>query len=186
MKLFTVDGINGVFCLCPGSFLYGNLDHENILKNKKMKLKSILLCTVLCAVLTSTAFAKNRPAPNVKNVINEFAESHLNTDATKLGRILSSEAVMKYSKGDEVLSQSQISIMKIMKQNEGIKQNCSTTIDVIASSSAMVMAKVNFVYEDFVIENFLTLELDKSGNWKITRINKFFTNTESRDVLTRR
>lgn len=144
-----------------------------------------MFCTALCAVLTSTAFAKNLPASNVKNVISEFAESHVNTDAAKLGRILSSEAIMKFSKGDEVLSQSQISIMKIMKQNEGIKQNCSTTIDVIASSSAMVMAKVNFIYEDFVIENFLTLELDKSGNWKITRINKFFNETESKDVLTK-
>jgi hypothetical protein len=93
---------------------------------------------------------------------------------------------MKFSKGDEVLSQNQISIMKLMKQNEGIKQNCSTTIDVIASSSAMTLAKVNFVYEDFVIENFLTLELDRNGNWKITSINKFFTEAESRNVLTRR
>jgi hypothetical protein len=151
-----------------------------------MNLKSIMFCTVLCAVLTTTAFAKNRPAPNVKNVINEFAESHVNTDAAKLGRILSSDAVLKFSKGDEVLAQSQISIMKIMKQNEGIKQNCSTTIDVIASDSALAMAKVNFVYEDFIIENYLTLELDKSGNWKITRINKFFTEITSKNVLSRR
>ncbi|MDP3469756.1 MAG: nuclear transport factor 2 family protein [Daejeonella sp.] len=151
-----------------------------------MNLKSIMFYTVLCAVLTTSSFAKNRPAPNVKNVINEYAESHVNTDAAKLGRILSSDAVLKFSKGDEVLSQSQISIMKIMKQNEGIKQNCSTTIDVIASGSALAMAKVNFIYEDFVIENFLTLELDRNGKWKITRINKFFTPTEPGDVLTRR
>ena len=145
-----------------------------------------MFCTVLCAVLTTTAFAKNRPAPNVKTVINEFAESHVNTDAAKLGRILSSEAVLKFSKGDEVLSQSQNSIMKLMKLNAGIKQNCSTTIDVIASSSAMALAKVNFVYEDFVIENFLTLELDRYGYWKITSISKFFTEAESRNVITRR
>lgn len=139
--------------------------------------------TVLCAVLTSTAFAKNHPAPKVENVINDFAESHVNTDASKLRRILSSDAVQKFSKGDEVLSQSQYSIMEIMKQNEGIKQNCTTSTDIIASSSAMVMAKVNFVYEDFVIENFLTLELDESGNWKITRINKFFLESETRNIL---
>ena len=151
-----------------------------------MNFKSILFCTVLCAALTTETFAKNRPVPNVKNVINEFAESHINADAAKLAKILSNDTVLKFSRGDEVLSQSLISIMKTMKQNEGTKQNCSTTIDVIASSSAMAMAKVNFIYEDFVIENYLTLELDKSGNWKITRINKFFTETESANVLTRR
>ncbi len=104
-----------------------------------MNLKSMMFYTALCAVLTSTAFAKNTPVSNVKNVINEFAESHVNTDAAQLARILSSEAVQKFSKGNEVLSQSQFSIMKLMKQNEGIKQNCLTSIDIIASSSAMAM-----------------------------------------------
>jgi hypothetical protein len=47
------------------------------------------------------------------------------------------------------------------------------------------MAKVNFIYDDFTIENFLTLELDKNGNWKITRINKFFTETASKNALSK-
>jgi len=148
-----------------------------------MNLKSMMLIAVLCAVLTNNAIGKNHPALDVKNVINEFADSHKNTDAAKLGRILSSEAVQKFSRGNEVLSQTQPSIMKLMKQNDGIIQNCSTKIDIFASSSALVMAKVNFVYEDFVIENILTLELDKVGHWKITRINKFFTETEGMNIL---
>jgi len=151
-----------------------------------MNLKSIMLYTVLCAVITSTAFGKNRPVNDVKNVINEFADSHVNTDAAKLSRTLSSEAVLKFSKGDIVHSQSQISILKIMKQNEGIKQNCTTKIDILANSSALVMARVNFIYEDFVIENILTLELDKSGDWKITRINKFFSEVQPADILSKR
>jgi len=151
-----------------------------------MNLKTKLFCTVLCAVLTTTAFAKNRPGLTLKNVISEFAQSHINTDVSKLARILSTDAVLKFTKGNEVLSQSQISIMKIMKQNEGIKQNCSATIDIITSSSAMAMAKVNFTYEDFVIENYLTLELTHDGHWKITQINKFFREVESGKVLTRR
>lgn len=151
-----------------------------------MKLKSILFCTALFAVLTTGTFAANRPAPNIQNVINEFAESHINTDAAKLAKILSGDAVLKFTKGDEVLSQSNVSIMKIMKQNEGIKQNCSTKIDIIASSSAMAMARVNFIYEDFIIENFLTLELDKNGDWKITRINKFFSEAKDGKALSQR
>jgi len=48
----------------------------------------------------------------------------------------------------------------------------------------MVLAKVNFVYEGFIIENYLTLELDINQNWKITRINKFYTDAGSAKVLT--
>lgn len=151
-----------------------------------MNLKSILLCTALCTVISTKSFAIYPPTQNVKTVIDEFAESHVNTDFNKLSKILSSDAVLKFSRGDEVLSQSQLSILKLMKQNEGIKQNCSTAVDIIASSNALVMAKVDFIYEDFTIENFLTLELDQAQKWKITRINKFFTETESVKILSNR
>lgn len=151
-----------------------------------MNLKSILLITVLCAVLTTKSFATNPIGSNVKNVIEEFADSHINTDVNKLSKILSSDAIQKFAKGDEVLSQSQSSILKLMKQNEGIKQNCSTSIDIIANSSALVLAKVDFIYDGFTIENFLTLELDKAQNWKITRINKFFTGSEPAKTLSSR
>jgi hypothetical protein len=133
-----------------------------------------MLSAVLCTTLTVTAFADNLPAPKAKNVIDQFADSHMSTDANKLSKILSADATFKFTKGTEVLSQSHISILKQMRQNDGIKQNCTTDIEVLSSNDAMVMAKVNFIYNDFIIENYLTLELDQNQNWKITRINKFF------------
>lgn len=139
-----------------------------------MKLRTILLSAVLSTSIAAQVFADNLPAPKAKNVIDQFADSHINTDANKLAKVLSADAVMKYNKGSEVLSQNQAATIKLMKQNEGIKQNCKTNIEVLASNEAMVMAKVNFIYDDFTIENFLTLELDKHQNWKITRVNKFF------------
>ncbi len=149
-----------------------------------MKLKTFFLCTVLGVVLMTTTFAGNPPAADAKTVLNAYAESHVNTDANKLEKILSADALMKFSKGTEVLSQGQASIIKLMRQNQGIKQNCSALVDILASSDAMVLARVNFVYEGFVIENYLTLEADKNQNWKITRINKFYTDSGSAKVLT--
>ena len=149
-----------------------------------MKTRSFLSCTALVVVLATTSFAANHPAADVKTVLNQYAESYLNTDAGKLEKILSDDVLMKFSRGTEVLSQSQSTIVKTMRQNQGIKQNCSTVVDVLASSNAMVVAKVNFIYEGFVVENYLTLELDKSQNWKITRIHKFFTEASLTKVLT--
>jgi hypothetical protein len=144
-----------------------------------MKLRTLMLSAVLCTTLTATVFADNLPAPKAKNVIDQFADSHVSTDANKLSKILSPDATIKFAKGAEVLSLSQLSVLKQMRLNEGIKQNCTTNIEVLASNEAMVMAKVNFVYEDFIIENYLTLELDKNQNWKITRVNKFFKESEN-------
>ena len=151
-----------------------------------MKFKSFLFGAVLSTALTLTAFANNRPFKTAKNIISEFAESHVNTDASKLSRILSKDAILKFTKGEEILTQNQPSIMKLAKQNDGIVQNCSTNFELIASSEALVLAKVDFIYEDFIIENFITIELDKNQGWQITRINKFFTNAEKPRIITRR
>ncbi|RYE34267.1 MAG: hypothetical protein EOP48_30545, partial [Sphingobacteriales bacterium] len=77
-----------------------------------MKLKSFLLCTVLGAVLTTATFANTPPAADAKNVLDAYAESHVNTDASKLEKILSYDALMKFSKGTEVMSQGQAAIIK--------------------------------------------------------------------------
>ena len=151
-----------------------------------MKLKSFLLCTVLGTVLTTATFANTPLSAKAKFVLDLFAESHLNTDASKLEKILSTDALMKFSKGYQVLSQGQSAVIRLMRQNQGIIQNCTTVVDVLASGDAMVLAKVNFVYEGFVVENYLTLELDKTQNWKITRIDKFYIDAGSPKVLTQK
>src|SRR5690606_9933354 len=115
---------------------------------KHMKLKSILLCTVLGAVLTSATFANNRPEVDAHTVLSEFAESYLNTDASRLEKVLSKEALLKFAKGNVVQSQNHATIITTMRQNQGVEQNCSITTDVIASNDAMMIAKVNFVYKD--------------------------------------
>ena len=151
-----------------------------------MKLKSFLLFAVLGTVLTTATFANTPLSAKAKFVLDLFAESHLNTDASKLEKILSTDALMKFSKGYQVLSHSQSTVIRLMRQNQGILQNCSTVVDVLASDDAMVLAKVNFVYEGFVVENYLTLELDRTQNWKITRIDKFYFDAGSSKVLTQK
>jgi hypothetical protein len=143
-----------------------------------MKLTSIVFSAVLSTAITLTVFANDRPTKTAQNIISEFAESHVNTDVIKLSKILSEDAILKFTKGEKVITQYHESIMFLTKQNNGTIQNCSTQIEYLAISEALVMAKVNFIYKDFIIENFLTLELDKNQLWKITRINKFFTNAE--------
>jgi len=150
-----------------------------------MKLKLILFFAVLGTALTHEGFAENRPAADAQTVINEFAESHMNTDAARLEKILSSDAILKFSRGDEVQSQNLLSILKTMRQNQGIEQNCSTKVDILAGSDALVLARVNFIYDNFTVQNYLTLEKNKSQNWKITRIDKFFTEGDSPSVLTK-
>lgn len=148
-----------------------------------MKLRSLLFLAVLLAGTNVPSFAVNPPV-DVKGTLNDFAESHMNTDAGKMQKIISPNAVMKFTLGTQVQTYSQQSILSLMKQNLGVKQNCSTQIDLVASSDALVLARVSFVYEGYVIENYLTVEWN-GKNWHITRIDKFFNDEKSSKVLTR-
>ncbi|MBC7758032.1 MAG: hypothetical protein H7069_04190 [Phormidesmis sp. FL-bin-119] len=151
-----------------------------------MKFKSFLLFTVLGIVLTTATFANTPLSAKAKFVFDLFAESHLNTDASKLEKILNTDALMKFPKGYQVLSEGQSAVIRLMRQNQGIMQNCTTVVDVLASGDAMVLAKVNFVDEGFVVENYLTLELDRTQNWKITRIDKLCFDAGSPKVMTQK
>lgn len=150
-----------------------------------MTLKSLLLSTLLCTVLSTAALADKTPAIEVRNVIQLYTDAQISADARKLTKILSPDAVVKFSKGDQLIVHKQSALLQHMKSQEGIQQNCSTNLTILASNKALVMAKVDFIYEDFTIENYLTIELDKNDNWKITNVNRFFTDAEgAENVLT--
>jgi hypothetical protein len=87
-------------------------------KPQIMKLKSFLLCAALGAVLNTATLANTPPVIEAKEVLNEFAESHLNSDANTLEKLLSSDVSMKFTRGKEILMQSQLSIVKVMRQTK--------------------------------------------------------------------
>ncbi|SKB49894.1 nuclear transport factor 2 family protein [Daejeonella lutea] len=147
-----------------------------------MKIRSFAFSAVLIAAIANLSFA-GFPPRDIKSILSEFADSHVNSDVRKMEGILSETAVLKFTRENEVQTYSQQSIIHLMKLNLGVKQNCTTQIGVIADSDALAIAKVNFIYDGFVIENYLTLEWHK-GAWKITRIDKFFNADKSPKVLT--
>lgn len=146
-----------------------------------MKLRPLVIAAILIAAL-SNSFA-GAPPRDIRGTLSDFADSHVNSDVRKMEGILSPTAVLKFSRESEVQTYSQQSIIRLMKLNLGVKQNCTTQIDIIASSDALTLAKVNFVYEGFVMENYLTLEWN-GKEWRITRIDKFFRDDKSSRVLT--
>lgn len=114
----------------------------------------------------------NTPA-DIKKVLRAFAESHVNNDFKQLEKILSFDALLKYTQRGRVVSQHPSSVINAMRQNMGVKQNCSFVIKFLSGDDAMTLAEVSLVYKDFTIQNYLTLERKENQNWKITGINKF-------------
>ncbi|WP_293302142.1 nuclear transport factor 2 family protein [Pedobacter sp. UBA4863] len=143
-----------------------------------MKLK-VLAILILGTTIANTAFANRKPKnnSNYQEVVNGFMHSFLNNDSQELKRVLSEDAQYSFNRDVRVLKYSATAIINEMKKNEGVKQQgCRINSKIISTTDAIVMAQVNIAYEDIDNRqiNYLVLEKDKNGDWKITNVYKFY------------
>lgn len=117
------------------------------------------------------AFAQ---AKSFEPVIKNFISSHINSDPKTLSRILSSDAVYKVPKQANLRVQSRSEVLGAMQKVAGTKQNCTGSFELLGSTEAFVVARVDFKYPQFTQQNFLTIERSEGSDWKVTMVCKAF------------
>ena len=136
---------------------------------------------------TTKVFARTTPKDggNFNIVIENFIASHLTTDYRKLDTALNDEAVFIIPRQEKIMVQDRLNLIKQMKQNAGAKQNCEANYEILSTSDALVIARVNFEYSDFIQRNYVILEKNQNKDWKITQVFKISEDKEqSNDNLT--
>jgi hypothetical protein len=68
-----------------------------------------------------------------------------------------------------------------MKKEAGVQQNCSANYEVLAKSDALVIARVDFGYQDCIQHNYLIVEKNAGHDWKITQVCKIFDDIQVPD-----
>lgn len=135
------------------------------------KIKFLLLVAILGVASTVLAKPQNT---DYKKVINAFIESRINTDYKTMKTILSEDAVEKLPRVNMTYKSNAADLLKIMKSNDGVQQGCTSSYKILAESSGMIMVHIDFIYQQQIVSEFLTLERSSSEEWKVTQINKFF------------
>ncbi|MDQ7947794.1 MAG: nuclear transport factor 2 family protein [Pedobacter sp.] len=148
-----------------------------------MKLKSLVMM-ILGIVITAQTYADpkvDKPTKDHQSVLNCFVKSYLNTDYKMLKEVLSRDAVFTSNRYEEVVNHDAEDILALMKQNNGVKQeNCQVNSTVLSQSDAIVIARVDVHYELFEgdQQNFVVIEKNKAGEWRITKVYKIFVPSE--------
>lgn len=141
-----------------------------------MKNKILVACMI--CVLSATTFAHSKPLEKVSTgydkIILDFIDSHENSDYKKLDDILNDDACFKLPRGEKVLVQSKSSLIAQMKKDKGVQQNCESKYEVLAKSDAIVIARIDFKYDNCTQHDFLILEKNMDKEWKITQVCKMF------------
>ncbi|WP_285056027.1 hypothetical protein [Pedobacter ginsengisoli] len=138
----------------------------------------ILWYAVMLSITTTVANARpDYPSKSVNakasNVIEAFVDAHTHADAALFNAILNSSAILKLNRQDEVVTHTKSQLVTFYKRVGLMNLNCSSGYEVLSSSECVVMARVDFKFPEFVQQNYVTIEKDKKGLWKITQINRF-------------
>lgn len=145
-----------------------------------MKLK-ILAILLLGTTIANVTLANEKPEGSYQSVVKAFMHSYLNNDHKKLKTLLSEDAEYSFNRDVRVVKHSASAIINEMKRNEGVKQQgCNISSKIITATDALVMAQVDISYAAFdgKQKNYLVLERNKEGEWKITNVYKLFVSSK--------
>lgn len=144
-----------------------------------------LIVVLLLSVITSQSMlASPRPTQSYQTVISYFMDSYKNTNPKQLASIISDEAIFTSNRNEQVLKHSAGDVIKFMKFNAGaVQQDCNLDFTVLSKTDAMVMARVDVKYKNIGDQhNYLIIEKNNLGEWKITNIYKFhLTNDNAKE-----
>jgi hypothetical protein len=138
-----------------------------------MKNKFLLAC-IIGLLSASTIYARPVAETEYTSVIRDFIDSHMTSNFKKLKSIMSDNSVLKIPRGEKVLVQEKDDLVSMMKKDAGTQQNCASSYEVLAKSDAMVIARVDFNYENCAQHDYLIIEKNDKQDWKITQVCKMF------------
>ena len=115
-------------------------------------------------------------------VIKEYITSYVNSDYKILKKIMDDNAAFNIPRAEKVIVQTKPDIVNAMKEVGEAKQDCQATYEVVAKSSALVMARVDFCYLNCTQQNFLVLKKDDKKQWKIAQVYKIFNDKEPKQT----
>ncbi|MVN21174.1 hypothetical protein [Mucilaginibacter arboris] len=140
---------------------------------KTIKIFSLTLS--LLFLLTNVKAGKPHPHAmySVKFSITAFIDADTRGICDGLTDIIADNAKFSIIRGDDMWSFNKKQLVDHMESMSGIKQNCTTSWNIVESFNSYVLIKVKMKYPTFSRYNYVTMN-ECSDGWKITNISSIF------------
>ena len=143
-----------------------------------MKTQILKVCLVCLLATFSIKTYADSPKNDYSKIIQDYINSHMTANFKTLNKIMGDDATFQIPRGESVIVQTKSSLVADMKAMGEVKQNCSANFEILAKSSSIVIARVDFDYDNAVQQNFITLEKNADKEWKITQVCKIFNDKD--------
>ncbi|WP_158827157.1 nuclear transport factor 2 family protein [Mucilaginibacter lacusdianchii] len=141
-----------------------------------MKTLNSFLFAALLFISTFAAKASDKPdaAKLSKNyAINTYVSAICQGKLAGLGDVIEDCAKFSILRGNKVVSCDKEQMIKFMKENANVRQDCTTSTSVVEANADITVVKVDMQYSHFVRSNYVTLANTGNG-WKITNVHSVF------------
>jgi|GEM_PF-244072 len=147
----------------------------NPLKLNMMKILAHLCIAILC-LFTTTASAHIEKGPRTRmltqttHILNAYIASVAQGNVAQIGTLFTNDFKQNISGKDRIYSYNKDQIVKQLKNNKGIQQDCICSYQIIEQTKSSAIAKVSMKYDNFTKTDYLTLYQD-GIQWKISQVN---------------
>ena len=139
-----------------------------------MKNTILVSLTVLCMVVLS---ASTDPVKGVTAkpalVIGAFIDAQMHNDAKLFNEILDDYALLNVSRGKEIVKFKKKQLVDFYKKIGYINLNCKAEYEILSQNDNVILSRVDFKFDHFLQQNFITIEKDKNDAWKIVNVSRF-------------
>jgi len=134
------------------------------------------ICIAIICLITTTAFAHTERGPRTSTLtqtsylLNAYISSVAQGNVSQIELLFTSDFKQNISGKDHIYSYSKDQIIKQLKSNKGIQQDCICSYQIIEQTKNGAIAKVSMKYAEFTKTDYLTLYRD-GVQWKISQVN---------------
>lgn len=135
------------------------------------------LTAVLLMIFSGTAFAAGEPSNNLKVSMNNAVKTYV--DAITFGKlqglpeILDKDVKFTIAANEKINNFHKREMLDFLKSSENIKQNCTTSYEVLDMNTSQAVIKVILKYENFDKVNMINMAYN-GKSWKITNVATSF------------
>jgi hypothetical protein len=90
-----------------------------------------------------------------------------------LSQIIDENATFTMKRGDKLISNTKDEVLKAMKGQENVEQNCKITQSIVETLPTQMIVRVDMKYKTFTRTNFVTLSETNTG-WKVSHVSSSF------------
>lgn len=140
---------------------------------KMLKLITLSLCFILAFGSAEARQQESKTRLTSNFTMQAYIDAMHHGKLKGFSDVVEDNAKFTMQRGDKVIIQTKSDMLKALKKQENIEQNCKVSQSVIQTLPNQMIMQVDMKYDTFTRINYVTLSESSSG-WRVSQVSSTF------------